>query len=74
MSCHYSACERACRTISTKMFRVSADFPMPALIAIGPEQMLERAKANGPMVPMSGYKIYIYGATRAASHLRLGPL
>ena len=36
---------------------------MPTFIAIGPEQMLERAKANGLLVPMNGYKIYIFGAS-----------
>jgi hypothetical protein len=36
---------------------------MPSLLPTGPEQMLERAKANGLIVPLAGYKIYVYGAT-----------
>jgi len=38
-------------------------FPCPALISIGPEQMLERARANGLLVPLNGYKVYVHGAT-----------
>jgi len=39
------------------MMNETQDFPMATLIAIGSEQMLERAKANGLLVPMNGYKI-----------------
>ncbi len=49
--------------IFSDMMNETKDFPMPTLIALGPEQMLERAKANGLVVPMNGYKIYIYGAS-----------
>jgi hypothetical protein len=49
--------------IFSDMMNETQDFPMPTLVTIGPEQMLERAKANGLLVPMNGYKIYIYGAT-----------
>lgn len=45
------------------MMNETQDFPMPTLIEIGPEQMLERAKANVLVVPMTSYKIYIYGAS-----------
>lgn len=45
------------------MMNETKDFPMPTLIALGPEQMLERAKTNGLVVPMNGYKVYIYGAS-----------
>ncbi len=38
------------------------NFPMPELIAMGPEQMLERAKENGLLIPLRGYKVYGYGA------------
>jgi len=33
------------------------------MIAIGPEQMLVRARVNGLLMPMNGHKIYIYGAS-----------
>jgi len=36
---------------------------MPQLVDTAPEQMLERAKANGLVVPLHGYKIYVYGAS-----------
>lgn len=38
---------------------------MPALLDTGPERMLERAKANRLVVPLKGYRIYVYGATPA---------
>jgi hypothetical protein len=49
--------------IFSDMMNETKDFPMPALLEIGPERMLERAKANGLFVPLNGYKIYIYGAS-----------
>jgi hypothetical protein len=49
--------------IFSDMMNETRDFPIPSLIAIGPEQMLERAKANGLLVPMMGYKIHVYGAS-----------
>jgi hypothetical protein len=49
--------------IFSDMMNETKDFPMPALIEMGPEQMLERAKANGLLVPLNGYKVYIYGAS-----------
>lgn len=38
------------------MMNETQDFPMPTLIAIGPEQMLERAKANGLLVLLCSAK------------------
>ena len=49
--------------IFSDMMNEAPNFPMPMLIAVGPEQMLERAKANGLVVPLNGYKIYILGAS-----------
>jgi hypothetical protein len=48
--------------IFSDMVNETQDFPIPTLITMGPEKMLERAKANGFIVPMNGYKIYVYGA------------
>jgi len=45
------------------MVNETQNFPMPALLATGPERMLERVKANGLLVPLTGYKIYIQGAS-----------
>jgi hypothetical protein len=45
------------------MMNESAAFEMPSLLPLGPERMLERAKANRLIVPMNGYKVYVYGAT-----------
>jgi hypothetical protein len=36
---------------------------MPALLTNGAEKMLEQAKSNGLLVPLKGYKVYVYGAT-----------
>jgi hypothetical protein len=47
------------------MTNETREFPMPQLLEIGPERMLERAKANGLLVPMPHYKIYVYGASPA---------
>jgi hypothetical protein len=49
--------------IFSDMMNEAKDFPMPTLIEIGPERMLERAKANGLIVPLDGYKVYVYGAS-----------
>ena len=37
----------------------------PQLLEIGPERMFERAKANGLVIPMVRYKIYVLGASPA---------
>jgi hypothetical protein len=47
------------------MMNETKDFSMPQLLEIGPDRMLERAKANGLLVPMERYKIYVYGASPA---------
>jgi len=49
--------------IFSDMVNETQNFPMPALIATGPERMLERVKANGQLVPLNGYKINVYGAS-----------
>lgn len=45
------------------MMNETKELPMPALIALGPERLLERTKANGLVVPLEGYRIYVYGAS-----------
>jgi len=42
--------------ISSDMMNESANLNMPPLLPTGPEKMLERAKANGLIVPLAGYK------------------
>src|ERR1700730_4622147 len=49
--------------IFSDMMNETQGFSMPALLAIGPERMLERAKTSGLLVPLNGYKIHIYGAS-----------
>ena len=49
--------------IFSDMVNETKDFPMPALLAIGPERMLDRAKANRLIVPLHGYKVYVLGAS-----------
>jgi hypothetical protein len=38
---------------------------MPVLLLAGPEKMIERAKANGSMVPFGGCRVYVIGASPA---------
>jgi hypothetical protein len=45
------------------MMNETEQFPMPLFVNMGPDQMLERAKASGLIVPLDGYKIYVYGAS-----------
>jgi hypothetical protein len=51
--------------IFSDMMNESANFNMPALLPAGPEKMIGRAKANGLLVPLSGYRIYVIGASPA---------
>ncbi len=51
--------------IFSDMMNESANFNMPALLPSGPEKMVERAKNNGLMVPLDGYKVYVIGASPA---------
>jgi hypothetical protein len=51
--------------IFSDMMNETKEFPMPQLLEIGPERMLERAKATGLLVLMPHYKIYVYGASPA---------
>jgi len=43
----------------------TSELPMPKLLALGPEQMLERVKEHGLLVQLPHYRIYIYGASTA---------
>lgn len=49
--------------IFSDMMNETRPCQIPMLLSLGPERMLERAKANGLIVPMNGYKVYVYGAT-----------
>ena len=49
--------------IFSDMMNETKDFPMPALIELGPEKMLDRAKANGLIVSLNGYKVYVLGTS-----------
>jgi len=49
--------------IFSDMMNETKEFPMPELLDMGPERMLERAKANGLVVPLNGYKVYVSGAS-----------
>jgi hypothetical protein len=51
--------------IFSDMMNESANFNMPALLPAGPERLIERAKANGLMVPLAGYRVYVVGASPA---------
>jgi len=41
----------------------TASLPMPALLATGSAKMLEQARANGLVAPLTGYKIHVVGAS-----------
>jgi hypothetical protein len=49
--------------IFSDMVNETSNFAMPTLLGLGPERMMERAKANGLVVPLTGYRIYVNGAT-----------
>jgi hypothetical protein len=49
--------------IFSDMINETPALMMPALIASGSRKMLEQAKANGLLVPLRGYKIYVCGAS-----------
>lgn len=51
--------------ILSDMMNETPEFPMPKLLEIGPARMLERAKANGLVVPLPHYEIHINGASTA---------
>jgi hypothetical protein len=51
--------------IFSDMMNESVNFNMPALLPAGPEKMIERAKANGLVVPLAGYRVYVIGASPA---------
>lgn len=48
--------------IASDMMNETAGLPMPALIPLGPQKMLEHAKTNKLIVPLQGYKIHVIGA------------
>jgi hypothetical protein len=49
--------------IFSDMVNETKEFQIPAILPSGPEKMLEQARANGLLVPLKGYQIYIYGAS-----------
>jgi len=49
--------------VFSDMINETREFPMPTLLDIGPERMLEQAKAHGLVVPLPHYRIHIYGAS-----------
>jgi hypothetical protein len=48
--------------IVSDMMNETPGLLMPALIPLGPQKMLEHAKASGLIVPLQGYKIHVIGA------------
>jgi hypothetical protein len=51
--------------IFSDMMNETPQFPMPALIPLGPQGMLRKAKSNGLVVPLKGYQIHVLGASTA---------
>ena len=60
---HDSAQPSRTSWIFSDMMNETPEFDMPQLIAIGPERMLERARAQGLMVPLRGYEVHVQGAS-----------
>jgi len=60
--------------IFSDMMNETASFPMPALVGMGPERMLERAKGEGLVVPLRGYRIYVQGAGWVDTRTELEPV
>ncbi len=51
--------------IFSDMVNETRELLVPSLVGLGPERMLERAKANGLVVPLHSYRIYVLGASPA---------
>jgi hypothetical protein len=51
--------------IFSDMMNETREFLMPSVVVLGAEKMLERAKANGLVVPLHGYRIHVLGASPA---------
>lgn len=49
--------------IFSDMMNETKEFPMPRLLELGAERMLDRAKGNNLIVPLTAYKIHIVGAS-----------
>jgi hypothetical protein len=49
--------------IVSDMMNETAELPMPALIPTGPEGILKHAKSNHLVVPLTGYRIHVLGAS-----------
>jgi hypothetical protein len=49
--------------IFSDMVNETREFPVPSLIAMGPEKMLEHAKATGLLIPLNGFQVYVHGAS-----------
>src|SRR5206468_3201796 len=49
--------------IFSDMMNDTRSFPMPALLASGPDRMLEQTKANGLLVSLEGVKVHVLGAS-----------
>jgi hypothetical protein len=49
--------------IFSDMMNETKEFPMPSLIELGSQEMLERTKAEGLLVPLKGYRVHVVGAT-----------
>lgn len=49
--------------ILSDMMNETAEFNMPALVPLGPEKMLEESKGKHLLVPLTGYRIHVLGAT-----------
>ena len=49
--------------IFSDMVNETAAFQMPARVPLGPDLMLERAQANGLVVPLNGYRVHVFGAS-----------
>ncbi len=49
--------------ILSDMMNETAELPMPGLIPTGPDGILKRAKSNHLVVPLTGYRIHVLGAS-----------
>ena len=49
--------------IFSDMMNETEEFPMPKVVDLGQKQLLERAQSAGVIVPLIGYRVYVYGAS-----------
>lgn len=49
--------------VFSDMMNETKEFPMPELVELGAQQMLDRARTEGLLVPLKSYSVHVCGAS-----------